>query len=45
MVYYEKTLEPLHELTPLGRETYIKLLELRADEILFKHKHPVRYWF
>lgn len=45
MVYDNKTLEPLHKLTTSGAETYSKILELRADEMLFKSKHPIIYWW
>ena len=44
MVYYTDTLEPCHELTEKGKEEYRRMLELAADEILFKSKHPVKYW-
>lgn len=44
MVYDEDTLEPLHCLTEEGEELHWKLLERKADEILFKHKHPFKYW-
>lgn len=43
MVYYDGTLEVLHNLTDEGQENYRKLLEEKADEILFKQKHPLRY--
>ena len=45
MVYYTKTLEPCHPLTQIGEEEHRKLLEFKADEILFRSKHPFRYWF
>ena len=44
MVYYTDTLEPLHELTEEGEKLHRKLLEQQADEILFKSKHPLKYW-
>lgn len=44
MVYIEDTKEVCHELTELGKQAYCLLLELEADEILFKAKHPVKYW-
>ena len=44
MVYMTKTLELCHPLTEDGEREYKKLLEMHADEILFKSKHPVRYW-
>ena len=37
MAYYTKTLEVLHGLTPEGEDNYHKMLEQKADEILFKH--------
>ena len=43
MVYNDKTLEILHGLTPEGKEQYQKMLEQKADEILFKHEHPLRW--
>lgn len=45
MVYDTKTLEPLHGLTEQGIISYQMLLGRKADEILFRHKHPIRYWF
>ena len=44
MAYYEDTLEPLHDLTPQGEEMHRRLLEYMADEILFRYKHPFKYW-
>lgn len=44
MVYYAKTFELLHELTEEGEKAYQKMLEFAADELLFKHKHPIKYW-
>lgn len=44
MVYDKETLEPLHPLTKEGEEAYRLMLEWKADEILFKNKHPFRYW-
>ena len=44
MVYDAKTFRVLHGLTPRGRDAYHKMLEDEADEILFKHQHPFR-WF
>ena len=45
MVYYKDTLQPLHQLTLAGQETYETILAVKADEILFKHKHPIKYWW
>ena len=44
MVYETKTLELCHGLTPAGEQEYRHMLELLADEILFKSKHPLKYW-
>ena len=44
MVYDSKTNEPLHKMTKEGEEAYRLMLELKADEILFKAKHPLKYW-
>jgi len=43
MVYYADTLKLCHEPTQLGKEEYQKFLEAKADEILFKHEHPVKW--
>ena len=41
----EHTLKPIHELTTQEeKDAYSLMLELMADEILYKSKHPVRYW-
>ena len=45
MAYDTKTLELAHALSEKGEEEYRLLLELMADEILFKSKHPFKYWF
>ena len=45
MAYDEKTLQPLHALTERGVEEYHRLLERKADEILYRHSHPVKYFF
>ena len=45
MVYETKTMDPCHGLTQEGADMYRLMLELKADEILFKAKHPIRYWF
>ena len=44
MVYDTKTLKPLHPLTEEGKQAYAQMLEMAADEILFKSKHPFKYW-
>lgn len=44
MVYETKTLELCHGLTPAGEQEYGHMLELLADEILFRSKHPLKYW-
>ena len=44
MAYFTDTLEPCHRLSDEGEMHLRMLLELKADEILFKHKHPIRYW-
>ena len=44
MVYETKTLDLCHNLSEDGETSYRHMLELKADEILFKSKHPVRYW-
>ena len=43
MAYDTKTLEILHGLTLEGQENYQAMLEKKADEILFKSKHPLRW--
>jgi len=43
MVYMSDTFEPCHGLTETGKAEYEKLLGLAADEILFRHAHPVKY--
>ena len=44
MVYDTKTYRVLHPLTKEGEKEYQAMLELVADEILFKSKHPFKYW-
>ncbi len=44
MAYDTITGQPYHSLTKEGEEAYRLMLELKADEILFKSKHPVKYW-
>lgn len=43
MVYDSKTYKVLHGLTPEGEKLYAEVLERKADEILFRAKHPVRW--
>ena len=43
MVYETKSLEICHGLTPKGEKAYRKMLEEKADEILFWHRHPVKW--
>jgi len=43
MAYDEETLEALHPLTEQGKQQYQQLLERKADEILFKHQHPLKW--
>ena len=44
MVYETDTLKICHPLTKEGEREYRLLLERKADEILFKSLHPVKYW-
>ena len=39
----DEELKPLHELTEEGKKNYSDLLEKGADEILFKHQHPLKW--
>ena len=43
MAYDTDTYEALHPLTGVGQVRYQQLLEEAADEILFKHAHPIRW--
>lgn len=43
MVYETDTLKLLHGLTPEGETLWHEFLEKKADEILFRHEHPVKY--
>lgn len=45
MVIDDKKLIPLHELTEEGERNYQKFLEDRADEIIYKSEHPLKYLF
>ena len=45
MVYNSKTLEKCHELTDSGKREYQKMLERAADDILFRSKHPFKWFF
>lgn len=39
----DKNLKPLHQLSKQGEEAYNHFLEVKADEILFKHQHPFKW--
>ena len=39
----DEELRPMHGLTELGKDSYEKMLEQRADEILFMNEHPFRW--
>ena len=41
---YDEDLRPCHGLSKEGKASYEKMLERKADEILFKHEHPFK-WF
>ena len=41
---FDEELRPLHKLSKSGEQAYRKMLEQKADEILFKHEHPIK-WF
>lgn len=43
MVYDSDTFKALHMLTEAGEISYRKILEQRADEILFKNRHPFKW--
>lgn len=45
MVYDTNSLKPCHDLTSDGWMSYFAMLERKADEILFKRKHPIKYWW
>lgn len=45
MVYETKTLKICHKLSKEGKCNYEKFLEQKADEILFKHEHPIKWLF
>lgn len=45
MVYNTKTFEILHSLTENGEQHYREMLESKANECLFRSKHPFKYWF
>lgn len=36
-------LRPLHQLSRVGEERYQAFLEEKADELLFKHEHPLKW--
>ena len=39
----DEELRPCHQLTNQGEEQYRIFLEQKADEILLKHEHPVKW--
>ena len=43
MVYDSETNRPLHKMTEEGEDAYRLMLELKADKILFKATHPIKY--
>lgn len=43
MAFDKDTLEILHNLTKEGQERYQDMLEKKADEIIFKSKHPLKW--
>lgn len=45
MVYDSKTYELLHRPTPEGLVLYREMLEEKATELIFRHEHPVRWFF
>jgi len=45
MAYDTETLKALHPLTDAGKAAYEKMLQDKADEILFKDEHPFKYVF
>lgn len=40
---YDEDLRPCHRLSKEGKASYEKMLERKADEILFKHEHPIKW--
>lgn len=45
MAYDTETLKALHPLTDEGKFAYEKMLQDKADEILFQDEHPFKYVF
>lgn len=45
MVYDSETYEICHHLTKDGKKRYREILEKAADEILWRHEHPVKAFF
>lgn len=45
MVFETKTFILLHKLTADAKEKYEKILEDEATRIIFKNRHPIRYFF
>lgn len=45
MVFYTDTFEICHKLSKKGETAYRKMLEQEADKILFKHEHPIKWFF
>lgn len=43
MVYETESLRVCHELSRQGEEAYHAFLERRADEILFRAQHPLKW--
>ena len=39
----DEELRPCHALTEYGKEVYRDYIEKKADEILFKHEHPLKW--
>lgn len=44
MVFYKDSFVLCHDLTKKGESAYHEFLERKADEIMFRHEHPFR-WF
>lgn len=39
----DEDFRPLHHLSKVGEERYQAFLEMKADELLFKHEHPLKW--
>jgi len=39
----DEDLKPMHTLSEYGKDKYRDYLEKKADEILFKHEHPLKW--